>query len=83
MRKINKSRAADQDSSNPDPAFFFQVNPDPIRIQGFDDQKAKTKEKNSAEFFYHLFLLKNCNYLFKSYRRSLQSSKKNIQHFQK
>ncbi len=43
--EIQVSRAVDPDSLNPDPAF--QVNPDldtdmdtdPIRIQGVDDQK--------------------------------------------
>jgi hypothetical protein len=49
------SRAVDPDSLSPDtdqdPAF--QVNP--IRIQGFDDQKLK-KKKNSAENFDYLFL---------------------------
>jgi hypothetical protein len=39
----------DPKSLNPDPHPTFQVNldPDPIRIQGFDDQKLK--EKNAAE----------------------------------
>jgi hypothetical protein len=42
----------DPDSLNPDPDTdpgpAFQVNPDQIRIQGFDDQKLKkfTAEKN-------------------------------------
>ncbi len=39
------SRGLDPDSLNPDPDRdpdpAFQVNPDPIRIQGFDDQKLK------------------------------------------
>ncbi len=42
-----------------DPAF--QVNPDPIRIHGFDDQKLK--KKNTAENFVYLFVIKNCNLL--------------------
>jgi hypothetical protein len=41
----------------PDPAFQVNPDPDPIRIQGFDDQKLK--EKNTADFF-DLFLIKNC-----------------------
>jgi hypothetical protein len=41
-----------------DPAF--QANPDPIRIQGFDDQKLK--KKNSAEIYIYIsFLTKNCH----------------------
>jgi hypothetical protein len=40
--KINMpTRAANPDSLNPDPAF--QVNPDPIRIQVFDDQNLRKK----------------------------------------
>jgi hypothetical protein len=47
---VGVSRAVDPDSLNPDPAF--QVNPDldPVRIQGFDDQKVK--KKNTAEIFF-------------------------------
>jgi hypothetical protein len=32
------TRAANPDSLNQDPDPAFQVNPDPIRIQVFDDQ---------------------------------------------
>jgi hypothetical protein len=32
---------------DPDPAFQGNPDPDPIRIQGFDDKKLK--EKNTAE----------------------------------
>jgi hypothetical protein len=39
---------------NPDPPF--QVNPDPIRIQGFDDQKLK--EKYNWNFY--TFFNKKC-----------------------
>jgi hypothetical protein len=53
------------------------VNPDPIRIQGFDEQKLK--KKNTEEMFF--FLSKIAIYLCPSYRRSLQPSKENIQHF--
>ncbi len=65
----------------PDPAV--QVNPDPIRIriQGFDDKKNwRTKYIRN---FSNLFLIKNCNLLMSKlrYRRSLQPSKENIQHF--
>jgi hypothetical protein len=56
-----------ESGSGSDPAF--QVNPypdtDPIRIQGFDDQKVNKK-----------ILLK----LIASYTRSLKPSKENIQH---
>ncbi len=50
-------RAVDPDSMNSDPYtdldHAFQVNPDtdPIRIQGFDDQKLK----NTAEIFFISF----------------------------
>ncbi len=47
---------------NPYPDPEFQVNPDPIRIQGFDDQKRKKKNKAKI-FFKNLFLIKNCNLL--------------------
>jgi hypothetical protein len=33
----------DPDSVNQDPDPAFQVNPDPVRIQGFYDQKLKKK----------------------------------------
>jgi hypothetical protein len=41
------------ESLNPDPDPAFQENPDPIRIQGFDDQKLK--EKNTVENFLSCF----------------------------
>jgi hypothetical protein len=66
---------------NTDPDLAFQVNPvlDPIRIQIFDDQKLK--KKNTAEnFFIFFFISKIGIYLCPSYRRSLPSSKENIQH---
>jgi hypothetical protein len=48
-RPCDEIRAVDPDSSNPDPAF--QVNPDtvpdPIRIQGFGDQKLKKIKLNN------------------------------------
>jgi hypothetical protein len=46
-----------------DPAFQVDpdTDPDPIRIQGFDDQKVK--KKNTAEIFLYLFSIKNCNLL--------------------
>jgi hypothetical protein len=54
-------KAVDPDSLNP----TFQVNlkpdPDPIRIQGFNDQKLK--KKNTVENFFLLSLIKNCNLL--------------------
>jgi hypothetical protein len=54
----------DLDSLNPDtdtdPDPAFQVNPDNPE-QGFYDQKLK--KKNTAENFFYLFLIKNCNLL--------------------
>jgi hypothetical protein len=53
--------------------------PDLNRIQGFADQKLK--KKNTAQI---LFLAKKIAiYLCPSYRRSLQPSKENTQHFKK
>jgi hypothetical protein len=84
-----KSRVVDPDPLNPDPNPAFPVNPDsdPIQIQSFDDQKMK--KKNTTEIFF-AFLIKNCNLTIPrpyegcpSYRRSLQPSKENIQHFKK
>jgi hypothetical protein len=73
-----KSRDVDSDSWNPDPITdpdpAFQVNPDPdpIQIQGFDDQKLK--KKIQQKIFLYLFLIENCNLLM---------SKENTQHFKK
>jgi hypothetical protein len=54
-------KALDPDSLNPDPDRnpdpAFQVNPDPIRIQDFDDQKQKRKKQ--LKLFYPSFI-KNC-----------------------
>jgi hypothetical protein len=52
------SKDVEPNSLNPDPDPAFQVNSNPIRIQGFDDQKLN--EKYSRNFFY-LVLIKNCN----------------------
>jgi hypothetical protein len=66
---------------------FTNTDPDPIRIQGFNDQKLgkKLQLKIFLNFF---FLSKTAIYLFlglqkvcPSYRRSLQFSKEAIQHF--
>jgi hypothetical protein len=51
----------DPDSLNPDPDPAFQVNPDPIRFQGFDDQKLKKKKK--LKTFKNLSLFRNLNLL--------------------
>ncbi len=63
----------------------FDTDPDPIRIQAFDDQKLK---KNYSGIKNNFFLIENYDYLSlgfhkgrPSYRRSLQLSKENIQHF--
>jgi hypothetical protein len=58
--------------TDPDPAF--QVNPDPIRIQGFDDQKLK---KTIQLKFFISFKSKIAIYL----SLGIQPSKENIQHF--
>ncbi len=48
----------DPDSFNPDPDPAFQVNPDldPIRIQGFDDQKLKKKIQLKFINFFFIFV---------------------------
>jgi hypothetical protein len=46
--------------SDPDP--IFQVNPDPIGIQGFDDQKFK--KKIQLKICLNLFFFQNCHLLF-------------------
>ncbi len=48
-----KISVVDQDSLNPDPDPACQVNPDPVRIQFFDDQKFK--KNNTAENFFLFF----------------------------
>ncbi len=65
---------------------LFRLNNDPIRIQGFNDQKLEKIHR--WKDFYYLFLLKVAIYLSlglhkerPSIRGSLQPSKENIQHF--
>jgi hypothetical protein len=56
------------------------TDPDPIRIQGFNDQKLKRKKqlkKKKTAIYLSLGLHKVCP----SYRRSLQLTKEAIQHF--
>ncbi len=72
--------------SAPDPDLAFQVNPDPD--PGF--WWSKIEEKNIVEIFKNLCWSKIAIYLSQglhngrpSYRRSLQPSKENIQHFKK
>jgi hypothetical protein len=65
------NRAVDPDS----------LNPDPIRIQGFDDQKLKKKIQEKICFIFFVSQIEI--YLCPSYRRGLQPSKENIQHFKK
>jgi hypothetical protein len=58
------------------------ADPDPIRIQGFDEQKLKEK-KYSRKIVLSFFLLKIAIYLCHGFRRSLQPSEEKIQHFKK
>jgi hypothetical protein len=53
-------RAVDLNTFNPDPTFPVNLDPDPIRIQGFDYQKLNLK--NRAEHFL-IFFIKICNLL--------------------
>ncbi len=56
---VSVSSVSDPDSLDPnadmDPDPASQVNPDPIRIQGFEGQKCK--KKYTAEFFFFLLFL--------------------------
>jgi hypothetical protein len=71
--------------TEPDPAFQVNTDPDPIWMQGFDDQKVK--KKNTAEICFSFF---DQNYTLlipiglhkghPSYRRSLPPSKEYIQY---
>ncbi len=54
-----------------DPDSAFQVNQDPIRIQGFDDQKLKKKHT------------KNSNLLMFKLQEKTSALKEKIQHFKK
>jgi hypothetical protein len=67
---------------DPDPAFQVNPNtdPDPIRIQGFDDQKLK--KKNTAEIFLYLFY-QNCNLLMSKLKAKHSALKENSSHFKK
>jgi hypothetical protein len=70
--------------TDPDPAFQVDpdTDPDPIRIQGFDDQKVK--KKNTAEIVLYLFSIKNCNLLMsKQQEKPSALEKVSIQHFKK
>jgi hypothetical protein len=67
--------------TDPDPAFRLNTDPDPdpIRIQSFDDQKWENLNIFSSKTTIYLSLGLHKGRL--SYRRSLQPSKENIQHF--
>ncbi len=73
----------DTDSLDTDPDPTFQVNPDPdpIRIQGFDDQKLK--EKNTAGIFLYLFCIKNSSLLMSKSKEKPSALKKEHPSFQK
>ena len=68
-------------SSGSGSSILGWTDPDPIRIQGFNDQKFK--KNYSWKFFYIFFISKTAIYLYlglhkvcPSYRRSLQPSKR-------
>jgi hypothetical protein len=90
------SRVADPHSFHPDPAPAFyaeyrsgsgsNTDPDPIRIQGFKEQKLKKNYcwKKNLIFFgtkTTIYLSLGLHKESPSYRRSLQLSKEAIQHF--
>ncbi len=88
------SRVSDPHSFDPDPDPAFEAgdrsgsgsNPDPIRIQDFNDQKLKkiTAEKIFLFFFWSktaIYLSLGLHKVCPSYRRSLQLTKEAIQHF--
>jgi hypothetical protein len=54
------------------------TDPDPIRIQDFDDEKLK--RINTAAIFYIFFISKIAIYLWPSYKRNLQPSKLKREH---
>jgi hypothetical protein len=65
--------------------YSIDIDPNPIRIQGFDDQKLKIKLQLKI-FFLHqnyrtIYLSLGFHKGRPSYMRSLQLSKENIQHF--
>jgi hypothetical protein len=64
--------------------FRLNTDPDPIRIQVFDDQKLIKFAAEKRLFFISkttIYLSLGLHKGFPSYRRSLQPSKENIQHF--
>jgi hypothetical protein len=75
------ARVADPLSFDPDPDPTFRLNtdPDPIWIQGFDDQNLQVKKNVWIKTKIYLSL--GLHKVRTSYRRSLQLSKENIQHF--
>ncbi len=73
-------------NADPDPAFFPIADPDPVPNPGF--WWPKVVKNLQLKFFLSIFWIINCNLLIlrppygrTSYRRSLQPSKENIQHF--
>jgi hypothetical protein len=67
-----------------DPAFKVNPDQDPIRIQGFYDQKLK--KKNTAEHFFHLFF-KSKIAIYGTYVQAtgedFSPQKRKIQHFKR
>jgi hypothetical protein len=61
--------------TGPDPAFQMNPDPDPIRIQGFDDQKLKKKMPRK------IILFKNCCLLMSKLQEKTLDLKEDIQHF--
>jgi hypothetical protein len=59
----------------------YGLDTDPVRIQGFNDQKLN--KRIQLDIFFFFLRSKIAIYLCPSYRRNLQPSKENIQHFKK
>jgi hypothetical protein len=71
-------------NADPDPAFFLISYPDPVPNPGLDQKLKKNLQLKKNWIFYDKKIATKVSLGHKgrtSYRRSLQPSKKNIQHF--
>jgi hypothetical protein len=76
LGKVRKFKMVCQDKDQSCGSGLIESGSNPV--PGFDHQKLK--EKNTAKIFLYLFLIKKLQFKGRpSYRKSLQSSKQNIQ----